>query len=204
MQLLVEEAESIHHPAAEEDRRLAQKRALLEPLGVPRAGVVTTDDVVGGVDEVGVTVEHIDVRMRGKVPGDGRERSGGVDVVRVQPADDVAGCCPNAFVDRLRLTGIRLADDAQALAIGLEDAAGRVRARSVAHDVVEIGVVLVEHTPQRALDEAALIERGGDDRDPQHRVLDGGGCPVSGRDGLLRSRRAGTRELRRDLLLDPA
>src|SRR5207253_2072739 len=100
--------------------------------------------------------------------GDPGECARAVQVVGVQPADDLARAETHSLVDGVRLTVVRLTDHPEISNVAVKNRARVIGAAAVAHDVVNGRVTLFEHATNGALDESALIQAGGNDGDTDH------------------------------------
>jgi hypothetical protein len=88
----------------------------------------------------------------------------GVEVVRMQEADHVAGGAGDALVQGVLDAAVGLADQGGELVVlGLQDLHGAVGAGPVDGDVLAVGVALRGHEGKAAGDGVGAVEGGGDD-----------------------------------------
>src|SRR5438128_7309516 len=92
------------------------------------------------------------------------QRARVVDVIRVQPSDDVTARDPETFVDRVRLSAIWFGYPSATSRIPSQDVERVVRTARVENEQLQTVDTLVQHTQQGAFDELALIERRDHDR----------------------------------------
>ncbi len=89
-----------------------------------------------------------------------------VQVVRVQPGDKFTlGTC-KAFVDCVSLAFIGLGDppgDLASIGITLDDLDTAIGRAAIHDQVFDVGIILPQHRLDGLLDEAGVIEAGGDD-----------------------------------------
>ena len=166
----VERPRALPGRARPEDRRLRQPMAEPDrqhPLVIDEGrGVLDAEKAVVLVDEAAAPHHHMAPRRRVDLVCHAHECPRLERIVRVEEGQDVAARAREALVDGIGLAAVGLANDDEVPETG-EDR-GRVVAReSVDDDMLEIGIILVEHAPDGALDESPLIERGGHDRDPR-------------------------------------
>ena len=120
--------------------------------------MVRLEPAVVFVDVLGLAVHHVDVGVGGEEPLDGSERSGGVEIVAVEPADDLSFRTLDSLVDGIGLPFVGLGEKAQPARIALQDIDGLVGAAAIDDQIVETLDLLLQDASQRALDESALVE----------------------------------------------
>jgi FkbM family methyltransferase len=103
----------------------------------------------------------------------GRDRTGQVEVITVDVRDDVAGRPVEPLVDRMRLSVVRLADPAcDPIVVTAQDVDRAVVRAAVDDEILEVGISLLEHRANRALQILGLVQGGRDHR--HSRLLHGG------------------------------
>src|SRR5579884_1663234 len=104
----------------------------------------------------------------------GRHSAREVDVVRVQPAEDLAASQREPLVERMRLAAVRLRDPAKVV-VAPKDVERLVRRAAVDDDVLDPRVVLLAHAVDRRRKIPALVQGRSHDRDERkldaHRPL---------------------------------
>src|SRR5205823_3987717 len=94
------------------------------------------------------------------------QRTGEEEVIRIEPAENLAGSHLKSGGKGIRLSFVLSAVPIGQLRLMAADDVDRaVDAAAVEDEVLEIGIALVENAAQRGLDEFALIERRRDDGD---------------------------------------
>jgi hypothetical protein len=88
------------------------------------------------------------------------ESAGVVDVVGIQPADDLSTRNRESFVDGVRLSAIRLGYPATAGRILPQNVNCFISAAGVEDQQLNVLETLIENAQYGSLDESALIERG--------------------------------------------
>ena len=119
------------------------------------------DAAIGNVEVVGHAIHHVDGRIGREKFGYARERTRVIDIIGVQPADDVAVGRPDPLVYRVRLTLVLFRNPSSAATGGLEYRQGIIRAGTIHHQMLDRSPGLDCHAFQRSTDELPLIERGG-------------------------------------------
>src|SRR6266404_6218815 len=87
------------------------------------------------------------------------ERARQIDIVAINEAEYVAGRLLKALINRMDLTPIFFTDpEGEPIFIAPNDLYRFVGAAAVDDDVLEIGIILVEHRQNRLFQESALIK----------------------------------------------
>ena len=85
--------------------------------------------------------------------------AGQIHIVRVEPAQDVAGRAREASIDRRGLAAVFFTDPVgETLLMPLDDLDTLVCAAAIQHDVLEIGILLADDRENRIFEKLALIE----------------------------------------------
>src|SRR3989338_7000358 len=93
-----------------------------------------------------------------------------IDVIGIQPADDLSRCCANAFVDSMSLSFILFGNPAQTGFIFFKNRKSFIRTPSIHYHILGIAEILRKHALYCTLNIATLIERGGNDRKTHRHV----------------------------------
>src|SRR5207247_11229505 len=159
--------------AAPEDGGLAdeilpqQGAVAVPPQRAPLvAGDRSADDAAFGVDNLVASHEPLCRRILAKSVRDGGEGAGRIEVVGVEPGDDVAARHFHSFVDRVGLAAIRPADpaDARVARERSEELDRAVGASAVDDDPFEVEVAgLRKDAPAGLFEVAPAVEGRGDD-----------------------------------------
>ena len=152
----------------------AKKRGLLRNVHVAAAQLFqvglgsreVADHLAFSVDPVAVTVNHAHLGVVLQLP-DRRTDSPRVEnVIRVEPRQDLAGGTREALVDGVGLPLVFLAlPICQAIGVFLDNFKAAVAGAAIDDDVFNVRIVLLEHAAHGLLEEARLVEGGGDDAD---------------------------------------
>jgi hypothetical protein len=87
-----------------------------------------------------------------------------MEIIAVQPAENIAGCLSKAFIDRCSLPPVsRGTPEAQPPSILLQDLNRPVGTSTIEDRELEVGVILVEYAWNRSFNEGSLILRWSDD-----------------------------------------
>ncbi|KZC24514.1 hypothetical protein RHOFW104T7_08420 [Rhodanobacter thiooxydans] len=92
---------------------------------------------------VGHTIYHVDVRISLKEVDNSRKCSWVVNVIRIEPADDIAIGRADPFVDRIALAAIRLRYPTDAMAKTGKNSGRLVAAPAVEHHMLQSGHLLI-------------------------------------------------------------
>jgi hypothetical protein len=160
VQAFIERADHLPRFARPEDTRLIQKindlqEFLAERYRSPefRSRCSVSEHFAASVENDGFAQALLQQSC------DGRKRIRQMHVIAVQPAQDISGRSPEPFIDGRRLTGILFGTpETEFRVMVLQNFDGVIRATSIEHQELEIRIRLVEHTPERLLDELALIK----------------------------------------------
>jgi hypothetical protein len=102
--------------------------------------------------------------------------SGFVEVVAVEPGEDVAGGCVEALGNRIVEVAVGpLNQAADVLGVALENAWGIVGGTAIDDDVFEVGVVLTGDAEEGLFEKGCAVEVGCDDGDTGPGLLGHGG-----------------------------
>src|SRR5258708_23706957 len=97
-----------YYAPPEEQRRLADEAGFFQPLKVPGLGGVRLENAIFEIDMVGHAIDYIDFRVSFEERHDAGNCAGIVNIIGVQPADDLAIRRDDAFVDGVRLSFVFL------------------------------------------------------------------------------------------------
>src|SRR5260221_14357079 len=111
--------------------------------------------------------------MRIEECDDTSDRAGIIDVVRIQPAENLAVAGSDSFIDRMTLPPVFFRNPANAASEALEHFDGVVVAATVKDEVLYLDAGLRRNALERALDELCLIVGGGHHADFHARLLCG-------------------------------
>ena len=96
------------------------------------------------------------------------ERSRKIEIVAVEPTDNLASRHTKALVDRIRLPVVGFRNPVCEVSfVALDDRDAFVGAASIDNDVLEISIVLEQHRAERAFNVCPLVVGGRDDADPR-------------------------------------
>jgi hypothetical protein len=94
------------------------------------------------------------------------ERSGKIEIIRIQPRENLSGRALESRIDRGGLSAIGLAaPKSEMLLVFFYDLHRIVRGTAVHHEIFEIWISLTQDGFNRIGQECALVIRGGDHRD---------------------------------------
>jgi hypothetical protein len=112
---------------------------------------------------VGLAIDHAHFRTLCQRLDSSRDCARAVDVVRIEPCQNLAAGAGEAPVDRICLPGIRLrAPEGQAVLVAANDFKAAIRRTAVDDDVLQVRVVLGKDRLDRSGQERRLVERRGD------------------------------------------
>ena len=100
----VEQPMALDDTTPEEDGRLTEKAHIAKALRIPRLTTIRFKHAVLLVDVIGVPVQDVQVLVGGEIPAHRIECPGVIDVVAIEPADEIAGRECESLVDRVGLT----------------------------------------------------------------------------------------------------
>ena len=129
------------YPPPEEQRWLTDEAGFFQPLKVEGLGGVRFESVIFEIDMVGHTIDYIDFRVSFEKRHNAGDCAGVVNVIGVQPADDLAIRRDDAFVDGIRLSFVFLRYPMHWRAKTFEDFDRVVRAAAIADDMLDFHTV---------------------------------------------------------------
>lgn len=109
---------------------------------------------------------------RSEIFSHGAQRSRKIKVVAIQPAYNLACGQPQALVDGMDISAVRLADVvSEMLCVLSDDFNTPIITTTVDDDVFKLGVTLKQYRPDGPFKEFALVQRRGDYRDSGPRLI---------------------------------
>src|SRR5215210_2844834 len=119
-----------------------------------------TDRTAISVYPEAVTVDHLPIEMLSEDLGHLLQGPGFEQVIGAQPAQDIAAPPVEPLYQRVGLPFVLFAHPvSQLVRVLLDDPYGAVGRAAVHDDVLQVGVPLLEHAPDRRLDVSTLVER---------------------------------------------
>src|SRR5579862_385981 len=159
----VEPANRLESPTREERTGLRDEVGLVELLPqIERHRRELAHDVSALVDLPPTSMDQPGPSLLHDADGSA-DCSRKVEIVGVEPAEDLARCQGETLVDRVGLPLVGLRDPAH-LRVAPQDLQRLVRRSAVDDNVLDAWVVLAENTLDRLLDEGTLVHRRRDDR----------------------------------------
>jgi hypothetical protein len=170
-QPLVQQPETGCHAPPEKDGRLAQKTDLFQSLRVPGFRRVGLHNPTLHIDMITPSVNHLHLRVLSKKIRHAIQRLRVIDVIRVEPADDVSSRGADSLVDGIRLAPVSLRDPAKATLPSSQYLQGLIRAPAIDDHVFQTRNILIQDTPDGPADEIPLIQRRRNDTDGWERHM---------------------------------
>ena len=109
---------------------------------VPRLSRISLEGLIAQIDMIGHAVDHIDIRVASKKATTCAIALGIIDVIGIQPADDLAIGGADPLVDGVGLAFVCFRYPSHAAAEALEHIDGVVGAAAVEHDMFDLGAGL--------------------------------------------------------------
>ena len=113
-----------NHGTSKENGGLAKETHLLQAFIIPRFCRVCLNDLILAVDMTGVAVNHVHLRFCLKHRLHLLEGTGQIDVIGIDPGNDITCGCRDALVDGGSLPSVGFADPSQAIPVGFENVSG--------------------------------------------------------------------------------
>src|SRR5215468_5153567 len=108
----------------------------------------------------GISAQPLAVRVYPDVIDRGIECAGEEEIVAVYEAKPVAGSAIDSLIEGIYLATVLFADPpGKPVLVPLDNIQRVVRAATIDHNILDVGVPLVEHRKQGLLEKAALIVR---------------------------------------------
>ena len=158
VQILADTYVVVHDPAFEKEtlRRNKVVEQRQEPCRAMR--LVVFGDLPVEIAELQIGIDPVDRRIA-QYPRRGMEGPAEIEIIAVQPGDDIPGRHPEPFVQRMALSMIRFRHPPD-MRIFFQHLERIVPGTIVDDDVLEIRIVLDQDAANGVLNKAALVEGG--------------------------------------------
>src|ERR1700684_3915783 len=169
VQVVIQVAELVENSAAEENVGLRDiVQAAQHDFPVEADFFFANQGLSGLIDNQIVAIDEIDERIVFERLYNCGEAFGLIEVVGVQPSNDVAGCHTEALIDGVALAAIFFRKPAEMIPAGHRDVPpenfdGTVGGGSVNYDVFQGRIMLAFDAEQRRVDKLRLVERRRND-----------------------------------------
>src|SRR5450432_756842 len=158
MPRFVEQAVLLDDAPSKKSRRLTNEAGLPQAREIPSFTGIGFESLIAQIDMIGHTVDHIDIRVSIEECRHACDRTGIVDVIRIQPADDLAIGSSDSLVDSVGLAVVAFRDPSHAVAEPIEYSSGVVRAAAIEYDMFNVSAGLDGNALKGAPDELSLVE----------------------------------------------
>ncbi len=137
------------------------------------------DQIAADIDKISIAINDNRLGMSREEIADGGQRAGGIQIVRIEPAENFAGGLRKTLVDGVRLTAIRSGNPAKARVVFFEYIDGAVGRAAVHHQVLKIGIILPQNARDRRLNMRGMVKRRGDDGNGRQQHRDRAALPAA-------------------------
>lgn len=172
MQALVEIADFLDHPPAPEGGRLGDE---IEHLQHAVAFEQQPEVLIQGdpfahfhpvrINHAAAAGQPVCVGVGGEEPPHAEKGARLQQVIGVQITDDLPAGAAQALVDGIGLAAVGLAGIGEAPLVFFQDLQGGITGAAIDHQVLEVGIALIQDGSNGGLDKIPLVERRGDDGD---------------------------------------